>query len=124
MEESEHSNHENALDQKLISLSQASRLLPSKPSPSTVWRWGREGVPVGESERIHLKVWRYGRRVYTTRDALAEFGRAVADADLQRFGTAPETAPLSGSATSSARDEQRRDSAAEAAEAELAAAGA
>lgn len=68
-----------------LSLAAASRLVPGRPHTSTLWRWCRRGVLARSGERIRLKHIRLGARVFTTREALDEFGRALADADAAYF---------------------------------------
>ncbi len=51
-----------------LSLAQASRLLPGRPHPSTLWRWRKKGV-----RGIKLKTVQIGGRVWVTRSAIADF---------------------------------------------------
>lgn len=64
-----------------LSLSEVAELLPSRPAPSTVWRWV-QGLSAGNGERVHLKAARFGRRWYVRRTDLEAFGRALAEASL------------------------------------------
>lgn len=69
---------------KLITLSEACRMLPKRPNPSTLWRWRSRGVQVG-GKRIWLECVRVGRSWYTTRAAFVEFMQQ------QTAGTGPGT---------------------------------
>lgn len=68
-----------------ITLSQAAKLAPGRPSPNCVWRWCREGVKAASGQRVRLKHVRFGSRIYTTRQWLAAFGLALAEADAAHF---------------------------------------
>ena len=61
----------------MITLSAAARLFPGEGkkgvSPTSVYRWGRRGLPLADGRVIKLKMWRIGRKWVTTRSALAEF---------------------------------------------------
>ncbi len=59
-----------------LTLSQAARTLPTKPSPSTLWRWCRRGC-----KGVRLDYARVGRRIVTTPEALDCFARALAELD-------------------------------------------
>lgn len=56
------------LDEKLLTLSEACRCLPSKPSPATLWRWRTKGV-----NGVRLECVRVGRTWYVTRASLLAF---------------------------------------------------
>lgn len=68
-----------------ITLSQAAKLAPGRPSPNCVWRWCREGVKAASGQRVRLKHVRFGSRIYTTRQWLTAFGIALAEADATHF---------------------------------------
>lgn len=53
----------------LITLSEAAKRLPGKPSLPTLWRWCAKGV-----RGVRLAHLRLGRRIFTTVEALNEFG--------------------------------------------------
>jgi len=100
-----------------ITLSQAAKLAPGRPSPNCVWRWCREGVKAASGQRVRLKHVRFGSRIYTTRQWLSAFGLALAEADAAHFErgeqatevSAPPTSPRrSGRSRGTARDEARR----------------
>lgn len=77
-----------------ITLSQAAKLAPGRPSSNCVWRWCREGVKAASGTRVRLKHMRFGSRIFTTRQWLNDFGLALAEADaahFQRDENAPAT---------------------------------
>lgn len=101
--------HENAID-----LSEAAKLIPTRPHISTLWRWCRKGV-----NGVRLEYTRAGRRILTTPDALEAFCRALADADRERDAVRTPTP----SATPRHRTSKQRERDIERAEATLAKAG-
>ena len=66
---------------QLLTLPQACRMLPRKPSPATLWRWRKSGVVVN-GKRIRLECIRVGGQWHTTRAAFSEFLRRQTDAAL------------------------------------------
>lgn len=79
-----------------ITLSQASKLAPGRPSSNCVWRWCREGVKAASGTRVRLKHVRFGSRIFTTRQWLNDFGHALAEADAAHFdrdAQSPTTEP-------------------------------
>jgi hypothetical protein len=68
-----------------LTLTQAAKLAPGRPTPNCIWRWCREGVKAASGERVRLKHMRFGSRIFTTRRWLNEFGRALAEADAAYF---------------------------------------
>lgn len=68
-----------------ITLSQAAKLAPGRPSSNCIWRWCREGVKAASGTRVRLKHVRFGSRIYTTRRWLNDFGLALAEADAAHF---------------------------------------
>lgn len=77
---------------ELLTLSQACRLLPSKPSPSTLWRWRRSGVVVN-GRRIRLTCIRAGGTWLTTREAFADFLQQQTEAALGGAAVGEESEP-------------------------------
>jgi hypothetical protein len=78
--------HEGApAAEEQITLSQAAKLAPGRPSSNCVWRWCREGVKAASGQRVRLKHVRFGSRIYTTRQWLNDFGLALAEADAAHF---------------------------------------
>lgn len=73
-----------------LTLSEAARLLPSRPHSCSLWRWARKGLRTRTGGRVFLRVVRFGARIYTSRKALLDFGEALAAADAEHFsGVAP-----------------------------------
>lgn len=72
-----------------LTLAQAARMLPGKPSPSTVWRWCRQGVG-----GVKLEYRRLGRGIVTTRDAVRRFSDELTrrDQDAETY-TPPSRRP-------------------------------
>ena len=69
-----------------LTLKEAAEVLPGHPTPCTVHRWCRRGVPVrGTSRRAKLKHIYVGRRMFTSREWVEDFLAAL-DAD-SRGGT-------------------------------------
>lgn len=100
-----------------ITLTQAAKLAPGRPSPNCVWRWCREGVKAASGQRVRLKHVRFGSRIYTTRQWLNAFGLALAEADAAHFERGDQVAEVPISSTprrpsrrsrGSTRDEARR----------------
>jgi len=57
---------------KLLTLSQACKLLPHRPSPATLWRWRKKGILIN-GQRIKLQAVRAGGSWCTTSAAMADF---------------------------------------------------
>jgi hypothetical protein len=53
---------------KWLTLAQAARLLPTRPAPSTLWRWARKGV-----RGVHLEYRRLGGKIVVTEEAIRHF---------------------------------------------------
>ena len=70
---------------RLISLSEAAKLTPGRPHTATLTRWCRPGIKARTGERVRLKHWRVGRKIFTTPEALEEFFERTAEADLPHF---------------------------------------
>ncbi len=62
--------------EKRLTFSNAARFVPGRPNPSTLWRWARKGI-----SGVHLEYIRFGRRIFTSREALERFAERVAAAD-------------------------------------------
>lgn len=60
---------------ELLTLAQACRLLPKRPSPTTLWRWRTIGV-----RGVKLECLRVSGRWVTTARCMTEFIRRQADA--------------------------------------------
>ena len=73
------------MTENLISLSEAAKITPGRPHTATLTRWCRPGIKARTGERVRLKHWRVGRKLFTTAEALQEFFERTADADLPHF---------------------------------------
>ena len=61
-------------DLQYLTLSQAARSLPTRPSTQTVFRWTQKGC-----RGVRLESFRFGRRIVTTPEALDKFARELAE---------------------------------------------
>ncbi len=66
-----------------LTLAEAARLAPGRPSANAVWRWCRKGVKSRNGETIRLTHVRAGRQIFTTSDWMDEFFAVQARADLE-----------------------------------------
>ena len=69
----------------LMTLGQAAKVAPGRPSSNCLWRWCRRGVLARTGERVHLQHVRVGAKMYTRAEWLADFGRTLAAADNAYF---------------------------------------
>lgn len=88
---------QSALDD-LLTLSQAARGTPGRPSSNCLWRWCRRGVLSRAGDRVYLQHVRVGGKVYTRTEWLEDFGRTLAGADAAYFrqdedGALPQPTP-------------------------------
>src|SRR5262245_28338744 len=83
-----------ALTEELISLADAAKSLPGRPSITTIWRWRSRGIAGVRLETICV-----GGRTYTSREALASF--------LERVTAAKSGQPIP-SRTNRQREAQQR----------------
>ena len=105
-----------------ISLTEAAKLAPGRPSINCVWRWCRKGVIARSGERIRLQHVRIGGKLFTTAQWVGEFGQRLADADTAYFDLTNDAAPLPPRPRT--RTEEHREEAIDRAERELEEAGA
>ena len=56
--------------EQMLTLTQAAKLLPGRPSVVTLWRWRSKGVKGRKLETVAI-----GGRTYTSREALERFAR-------------------------------------------------
>jgi len=71
-------NHTHIEIEGALSLSEAARILPGRPSTSTVWRWARRGL-----RGVRLGYGRVGRKIVTSRSALERFMSDLARVDSE-----------------------------------------
>ncbi len=65
-----------SLNEELLSVAEAARVLPGHPNVATVWRWISKGC-----RGIRLEVFRCGGRTYTSREALERFAARLSGRD-------------------------------------------
>ncbi len=70
---------------ELITLTEATKHSPGRPSTNCVWRWCRKGVRARSGLRVRLRHVRVGGKIFTSRAWLEEFGHHVAEADAAYF---------------------------------------
>ena len=76
----------------LLTLSQAAKVVPGRPSPNCLWRWCRRGVLSRSGERVYLRHVRVGGKVFTGKQWLDDFGQVLAEADAAYFRRAEDDA--------------------------------
>jgi len=81
--------HETTGAEAHITLTQAAKLTPGRPSTNCLWRWCRRGVIARNGERVRLEHVRIGGKLFTRRSWLEEFGRRLASADSKYFDAEP-----------------------------------
>ncbi len=81
--------HEQANHSRHISLSEAAKIAPGRPSTNCLWRWCRRGVLARDGQRIRLQHIRIGGKIFTRAAWLDEFGRRLSDADVRHFESTP-----------------------------------
>ena len=69
----------------LLTLTQAAKVAPGRPSSNCLWRWCRRGVLSRSGGRLCLRHVRIGSRIFTTARWLQEFGDRLAAADAAHF---------------------------------------
>ena len=77
-------------NEKLINLSEASRLIPGQPHPSSVWRACRRGIKARNGKRIRLEHLRCFGRIMTSEEAIIRFWAELARHDAEHFKQADE----------------------------------
>lgn len=82
----------------LLTLGQAAKIAPGRPSSNCLWRWCRRGVLSRAGERVYLQHVRVGGKVYTRAEWLEDYGQTLAEADAAYFrqnedGAVPQPTP-------------------------------
>lgn len=80
-------------DEETLTLTQAAKKCPGRPHVSTLWRACRKGIRAADGTRVHLEHTRFGKRIFTTREAVARFGARLVQADLRHFAPKPIASP-------------------------------
>lgn len=70
---------------EFLTLTQAAKLAPGRPSVNCVWRWCRRGVVARDGHRVRLQHIRSGGKIFTTAPWLLAFSTELAAADAQHF---------------------------------------
>jgi hypothetical protein len=90
-----------------ITLTEAAKAAPGRPSANCVWRWCRRGVMARNGERVRLQHLRIGGMIYTTPAWLEQFGRKLADADAKYFDLCEAAAEAAAAAEAPRRHKPR-----------------
>lgn len=91
-----------------VSLTDAAKITPGRPTANCVWRWCRRGVRARNGERVRLRHIRMGGMMYTTAGWLDEFGRRLAEADARHFDSDGNDTPTGTLRQPTSRSQQRR----------------
>jgi hypothetical protein len=70
---------------KLVSLSEAAKMAPTRPNVSTLWRWCLKGILSPKGERIRLQHIRCGRAILTNAENLEVFFKKLAEVGVEQF---------------------------------------
>jgi hypothetical protein len=101
-----------------ITLTQAAKLAPGRPSINCIWRWCRKGVLARSGQRIRLQHVRIGGKLFTTATWVTQFGLALAEADVNYFNL--DSAPTLPQQSLNIRTDKQRQAAIEHAQRDLA----
>ena len=71
--------------QNMITLAEATKLIPGRPSTNVAWRWCRRGLKARSGEVVRLKHRRVGGKIYLTEKAIGDFFETLAQADIEHF---------------------------------------
>ncbi len=99
-----------------ITLTQAAKLAPGRPSVNCIWRWCRKGVLARDGRRVRLEHVRIGGKLFSSVRWMAEFGQALAESDVHYFSLDEQARPTP---QPRGRTESQRQAAIERAEREL-----
>ena len=99
--------HGQTLTDERITLTEAAKIAPGRPSTNCLWRWCRRGVMARGGQRVRLQHLRIGGKIFTTLRWLEEFGRQLAEADTQYFDLS-ETAAQAAAAAEKPIPRRRR----------------
>ena len=74
------------VDEKMLTLSEAAKKVPGGTKHiSALWRWSRKGIKTNSGNRVRLEHIRVGAKLFTSKQALVRFFKAVADDDIKHF---------------------------------------
>ncbi len=77
--------YEQTVTSGQITLTQAAKIAPGRPSTNCLWRWCRRGVKARDGQRVRLQHVRIGGKIFVTLAWLEAFGRHLAEADVKSF---------------------------------------
>ena len=84
----------NILDESILTLDEAAKSLPrlggTAPAMSTVWRWCRRGFKSPAGAVVSLEYARLGKRMVTSREAIARFSARLPEADMNQCAKADD----------------------------------
>ena len=103
------------MEQQYLTLGEAAKTLPTRPSTQTLFRWTQKGC-----RGVKLESLRFGRRIVVTPEALDKFARELAEAWNSDRPQSPTGNERKSKRT---RTPQEREKAIQAAEANLRAKG-
>jgi len=99
--------HGQTLTDEHISLTEAAKIAPGRPSTNCIWRWCRRGVLSRGGERVRLQHLRIGGKIFTTARWLEEFGRQLAEADARYFDLCQAAAEAAAASVPRQRRQRR-----------------
>ncbi len=114
------------MNKEYVTLAQAAKLSPGRPSANAVWRWARKGIRSRSGDRVRLEHVRMGGKIFTTREWLKQFGQRLAADDARHFEMASRPGMAfsrSRSGSGHSRSKSQRQASIERAERELRAYG-
>ena len=77
-------------NEEKLTLVQAAKQIPGRPHASTLWRHINKGFVAADGSRIYLEHLRYGRRIFTSREAIERFAKRIAEASYKPHGRGGE----------------------------------
>lgn len=95
----------NEPDPTYLTLTEAAKQAPGRPSSNAVWRWARRGVLARTGERVRLRHIRLGGKILTRADWLHDFASTLADADTAHFDEQSEASHIKREPTRSKHNE-------------------
>ena len=99
-----------------LTMTEAAKIAPGRPSTNCIWRWCRRGVLARTGERVRLQHVRIGGKIFTMARWLDEFGSHLAEADAVHFSLSeddscpPPSRPSRRNAHRERFDQHRRES--------------
>lgn len=91
-----------------VSLTDAAKIAPGRPSANCLWRWCRRGVLARNGQRVRLQHVRMGNTIYTKAEWLDEFGHRLAEADALQFDSEGQDTSTGTSREPASLNQQRR----------------